>query len=98
MFISNITHFLDKNGDIAKDMHPEAKELASFLTFIIEATTDFEAETGFSTEINCIKKGCKGIIRSTILFEKNNEIFWQCPECGEEGTITEWEGTQWDNS
>ena len=98
MFISNITHFLNKSGGITKDMPSEAKEMASLLTLIIEASTDFESESGFSTEINCINKGCKGIIRSTILFEENNEIFWQCPVCGEEGIITEWEGSRWDRS
>ena len=79
-------------------MPSEAKELASFLTHIIEASTDFDSESGYSTEITCINKGCKGIIQSRLLIEKDHEIYWQCPECKEEGIITEWEGSRWDNS
>ena len=98
MYVSNMTHFLNKSGGIAKDMPSEAKELASFLTLIIEDVSDFESEKGFDTGIPCLHKGCKGIIQSRVLVEKDNEIYWLCPECKEEGIITEWEGTRWDNS
>jgi len=98
MFHTNLTHFLNKSGGIAKDMPAEAKELASFLTLIIEEASDFESDKGFDTGITCLNKGCKGIIQSRVLVEKDSEIYWQCPVCKEEGMITEWEGTRWDKS
>ncbi|MDA3823214.1 MAG: hypothetical protein PF450_11485 [Bacteroidales bacterium] len=79
-------------------MPEEALEMASYLTFIIESATDFDSESGFDTGIPCINKPCKGIIHSSVLVEKDNEIYWWCPKCKEEGIITEWEGTQWDKS
>lgn len=79
-------------------MPSEAKELASYLTFIIAAITDFESESGFSTEVTCINKGCKGIIQGRLLIEEDHEIYWWCPECKEEGVISEWEGSRWDKS
>lgn len=98
MYHSNITHFLNPHGNIVKDMPKEALEMAAFLTFIIEATTDFESEAGFETEVGCLNKECQGIIQSRLLLEVDNEIYWWCPVCGEEGKITEWEGSQWDGS
>ena len=96
MFITNIHHFLNEQGDIPKDMPQEGRELASYLTFIIEATTDFESEHGLETGVRCNQKDCQGIIQSRLLIEENSEIFWQCPECGNEGIISEWAGTKWD--
>jgi hypothetical protein len=28
---------------------------------------------------------------------KNEEIHWYCPECENEGVISEWQKTKWDN-
>ena len=99
MFITNITHLLNHQGDIPKDMPQEARELASFLTFVIEATTDFDSEAwGFETGIRCNQKDCKGMIESWLILEENHEIYWHCPICGIEGIISEWEGTKWDRS
>lgn len=98
MLISNITHFLNPHGNIAKDMPSEVTDLATFLTLVIEATTDFNSESGFSTRLPCLDKKCKGIIHSRLLIEKDHEIYWQCDFCVQEGILTEWEGTIWDNS
>jgi len=98
MLISNISHFLNPHGNIVRDMPSEARELASFLTLIIEATTDFESESGFSTELPCNDKECSGTTHSRLLIEKDHEIYWWCSKCKEEGIITEWEGTHWDQS
>lgn len=98
MLISNITHFLNPHGKIAKDMPSEVKELAIFLTLFIEATTDFNSESGYTTELPCIDKKCRGTNHSRLLIEKDHEIYWRWDNCEQEGKITEWEGTHWDNS
>lgn len=98
MFITNITHLLNEKGEVVKSMPAEARELASFLTLIIEETTNFESKNGFETGIRCNQKDCKGMIESWLLLEENHEIYWYCPECGNEGIISEWEGTKWDRS
>ena len=97
MYITTFTHFLDEQGNIPKTMPKEARELASFLALVIDATTDYESESGFETGITCFQKGCDGMIQSTILFDQNNEIHWLCPKCKNEGIVSEWEDTEWDN-
>lgn len=39
MNIPNMTHFLDDQGNIPKQMPKEARELANFLALIVDATT-----------------------------------------------------------
>jgi hypothetical protein len=39
MYISQMPHFLDETGDIPKQMPKEARELASFMALVIDATT-----------------------------------------------------------
>ncbi len=97
MYVTKMTHFLDEQGNIPKQMPKEARELASFLALVIDATTDYESESGFETGIRCFKKGCDGMIQSQILFDEDDEIHWLCPKCKNEGVISEWEGTKWDN-
>ena len=39
MYISTMTHFLDDEGNIAKEMHKEGREHASFLALIVDTAT-----------------------------------------------------------
>jgi hypothetical protein len=96
MYISNMTHFLDEQGNIAKQMPKEARELASFLALVVDTTTKSSPRTLKSTDIRCFEKGCLGIISSEIL-SKNEEIHWKCSKCPNEGVISEWQKTKWDN-
>lgn len=33
----------------------------------------------------------------TAVMPKNDEIHWYCPECENEGVISEWKKTKWEN-
>ena len=92
-----MSHFLDEAGNIPKQIPVEARELASFLALVIDATTDYDSESGFNTGIRCFEKGCDGMIHSYILLDNDDEIYWKCPNCKNEGIISEWQGTKWDN-
>ena len=96
MYISNMTHFLDETGNIPKQMPSEARELASFLTLVIDTTTKNSPFTLTQTEIRCFEKGCKGLIKSEVMKE-NNDIHWVCSKCENEGRISGWKLTKWDN-
>lgn len=98
MLITNITHYLNPHGNIAKDMPEEAREFATFLTMIIEASSDFDSEMGYNTGIKCHQTNCQGTILSRLIIEEGHEIFWWCPVCQNEGIIAEWEGSKWDRS
>jgi len=96
MYISNLSHFLDEKGEIAKEMHKEGREHASFLALIVDTATKSYPTLIDSTEIRCQKKKCTGNIE--IGFDIENEIIeWWCNNCSEGGKISGWQGTKWDN-
>lgn len=97
MYISNLTHFLNDKGNIPKEMPREARELASFFALVVDFTTKTKPSTLTPTGIRCFRKGCYGMINSTIKANKQ-EIHWYCPECENEGVISNWQDTNWDNS
>jgi len=96
MYIANITHFLDDQGNIPKQMPKKARELANFLALIVDSTTKTMPSTLTSTDIRCFQKGCHGLVKSAIR-PKEGEINWYCPECENEGVISHWQRTKWDN-
>ena len=97
MYITNLTHFLDETGNIPKQMPKEARELASFFALVVDTATKKNPTTLTSTDIRCFNKGCYGLIKIAIRSD-NEEIHWYCPECENEGVISEWQGSNWDNN
>ena len=96
MYISNMTHFLDDKGNIPKEMPKEARELASFFALVVDTTSKNNPFTLTTTDIRCFEKGCQGLIKSEVLKE-SNEIHWVCSKCTNEGRISGWKLTKWDN-
>ena len=96
MYISNMTHFLDDKGNIPKEMPKEARELASFFALVVDTTSKNNPFTLTTTDIRCFEKGCQGLIKSEVLKE-SNEIHWVCSKCPNEGRISGWKLTKWDN-
>lgn len=45
MYISDINHFLDEQGNIPRQMLKPAREMAKFLAFIIDFTTQNKPTT-----------------------------------------------------
>lgn len=97
MYISNMTHFLDEQGNIPKQMPKEARELASFFALVIDTATKKLSTRLIPTDIRCFEKGCQGTIRVEIL-PSSKEIHWMCSRCKNEGRISHWKGTRWNNS
>ena len=96
--MTNIRHFLDEN-DEAPNLSQDAKELLNFLSGIIEsASTAYDTPVTLAN-VKCLKtvneKSCSGEIEVWV-FPEDNRIGWECLECGDEGIISNWEGTQWD--
>ena len=91
-----MTHFLDENGNIPKQMPKEARELASFLALVIDTTTKILPTKLTPTNLRCFEKGCQGTTRIELL-SSTNEIHWMCSRCDNEGKISHWQGTKWDN-
>lgn len=94
MYISQMQHFLDEQGNIPKQMPKEARELASFFALVVDATTKTLPVTLASIDIRCFEKGCHGSIKSELI---KGEIHWKCSKCPNEGVISHWQKTKWDN-
>lgn len=97
MYISNLTHFLNEQGNIPKEMPREAREMAGFLAMVVDFTTKTRPSTLTPTGIRCFRISCPGIIKSALKPDKQ-EVHWYCPECENEGVISHWQKTKWDNS
>ena len=97
-YISNLTHFLDEYGNIPSEMPKKAKEFAYFHAMIVDATTKAIAEyhKQITSSLRCHAKGCKGLIYS-YLDNTENVIVWSCNLCGDNGRISHWQKTKWDN-
>jgi len=94
MFISNLTHYLDTDGNIAKEMPKSARELASFQSLVVDEATKEPQPPTLATELRCRNKKCKGIIE--VEFD-GDVIEWWCTDCNEAGRISGWQGSKWDN-
>jgi len=94
-YITNITHYLDGQGNLVKKMPGPARKLASFLVLIIDTITPHCSEVFTDTEIPCRKKGCFGMILARFVPDSEN-ITWHCPNCSQNGVIRNWQNTKWD--
>lgn len=92
-YVTDITHYLDTGGEMAR-MPAPARKLASFLTLVIEAATGAPSAKDHDSRIRCRAKACKGSIR-TSLAPSHDKITWYCPSCGHHGVITNWQETKW---
>lgn len=90
-------HFLDEQGNIPKQIPKEGRELANFLALVVDETTKSMPLTLTETGIRCFNKGCHGLIKSSVSRAKG-EIHWYCSDCKNEGVISNWQGTKWDNN
>jgi hypothetical protein len=97
MYITDIRHLLDASEKMPNAMPTEARDIVGFLTLIIDVTTKKQSKTLTTTAVRCFKKGCSGMIKSSLM-PKSEEIHWYCPDCENEGVINNWQGTEWDNS
>ena len=89
-------HFLDETGNIPKEMPKEAREFASFMALIVDETTKQFPSFSTQTPIRCFKKKCVGLIDSDLVLS-TLEIHWKCSKCNNEGVISHWQNTKWDN-
>lgn len=96
MYITNFQHLIDASVKMPDEMPKEALELIGFLTKVVDATTKTIPQTLTSTDVHCFKMGCEGLIKTALRLD-SEEIHWFCPVCENEGSITGWQHTKWDN-
>ena len=90
MYITDLTHFLDKSGAIGPVKGP-ARAMAQFH---VDAVAHASDATGHALAApTCFK--CK---KSTVEVARaqDDAIVWACPACRTEGRISNWQGSLWD--
>jgi len=92
-YVTDITHFLDENGELAQ-IPATARKLARFLTLLIEAATAAFPADDHDSHIRCRRTRCTGSIRISLV-SPEDEISWYCPVCEHNGVIHNWRETKW---
>lgn len=98
-YITDITDFLDENGDIEIEFGV-GQRFAEYLTSIISMVSHpppLPIEFNVKCRRKPKRKPCKGILQGGT-DPVTDMILWWCPECLESGYISNWQGTMWDLS
>lgn len=98
VMVTDIQHFLDENGEVP-DLPTEARNLLRFLSGVVVAASTEYGKPVTLAAVKCIgtERGdlCGGEIEVWV-YADDNRIGWECLDCGNEGVISNWEGTRWD--
>ena len=95
-YITNIRHFLDESGEIAEIMPKSGRMIASYFASLIDTATKAFPTRSFNSSVRCRTPRCREEIVLT-LTDPKKDIHWYCPGCHDEGYISNWQGTKWDN-
>lgn len=98
-WITDMSHF-DFPDEKAPNLPGQAIRLAEYFASIIAATLrNAPPLAGGPIGVRCRRRPgrrpCAGWIQAELLTE-GNELYWQCPVCGDKGRIANWKGTRWD--
>ena len=100
-FSMNIRHYLDEKGIIPDRLPASAKAMANYIGAIVSSVSSNPLEESVETGVQCHptpeQKPCSGIIIGYMDLA-SNKIHWECPTCGNQGVIFDWEGTLWDRT
>jgi hypothetical protein len=97
-WVIDLSHFIDKTGNLPIGLPAPARRLAAQLTAIVAAATAGGANEQATRRIKCRRRpgrqACSGVIEYRLWADER--ITWQCPPCGDSGVISNWQSTTWD--
>jgi len=92
----HLPHLLDEKGSLAS-LSGRGLRLAQYWTEIVAQASNYEEPTTLLCRRRPGRRPCKALL--TIFFDVDtNDVLWFCPACNDEGRISGWEGTFWDNA
>lgn len=99
-WITDITHFLDDNGEVIKEPLQARKLGEYFVAIILMASypdPDYPPEYQVLCRRRPKRKSCNTDIAGWVDLE-TDDVVWICPVCRDRGIISNWRGTIWDMS
>jgi len=87
MYITDLTHFLDKSGAIGPIKGP-ARAMAQFVVDVVAHASDSASDSLAAPRCFKCKKGAVEACRAL-----DDAIVWVCPACRTEGRISNWQGS-----
>ena len=96
-YVTDLSHFLDENGLPPVGAPRRLLKMLAFLGSIVKAGSSHPVGTQFSSAIPCRRRFCSRL-SLTIANGRDGTIRWECPDCGENGYISRWQGTDYDLS
>lgn len=99
-YVSDLTHWLDEDGMLPMGMPKEFYALVNYHGAIVRASSSHPGSTQLCSAVACRRrpgrKPCGSTL--TIINRPDHVIHWVCPGCGEQGYISNWQGTIYDLS
>ena len=90
MYVSGLTHFLDKSGAIGPVKGP-ARAMAQFHVGVVAHASDARSKPFPAPRcFQCVK----GVVEAARA--QDDAILWVCPRYRTEGRISNWQGSLWD--
>jgi hypothetical protein len=87
---------LEPNGTLAA-LSPRGLRLAEYWTEIVAHASNYDEPTTLRCRRRPGRRPCGGLL--TLFFDVDTfDVLWFCPVCDDNGRISGWEGTFWDNS
>lgn len=96
-YITDLAHFLDENGLPPVDAPRRMLRMLAFLGSIVKAGSSHPVGTQFASAIPCRRRFCSRL-SLTIANGRDGRTRWECPDCGENGYISKWQGSDYDLS
>lgn len=92
----SLKDYIAPNGALAA-LSPRGLKLAEFWTEIVAQASNYDAPTTILCRRRPGRRPCGTLL--TLFFDVDNfDVLWFCPACDDNGRISCWEGTFWDNS
>jgi hypothetical protein len=91
----HLPDLLAANGTIAAHS-PRGLRLAKYWTEIVAQASNYDEPTSLQCRRRPHRRPCGGLL--TLFFDVDTfDVLWFCPVCDDNGRISGWEGTFWDN-
>jgi hypothetical protein len=92
----HLPHLLAADGTLAP-LTGRGLRLATYWTEIVAQASNYDAPTTLRCRRRPGRRPCGGLL--TIFFDVDTfDVLWFCPVCNDEGRISGWQGSFWDNS